>query len=83
MNGTSSHHDIQTEPPPSEPLSLESLDARLDTLEGLVGTIDKRSQVIERAVTGVLNSPKFKALGMALWLALTAYLASKGIRVGQ
>lgn len=41
------------------------------------------TEVIKKAVTNVMSSPQVKALGWALWLALTAWLTTKGIKVGQ
>lgn len=85
-----SQHDLETAKAlAQEVVARESLAKKVDGVEQKVVSIETKTDTqtemlgrIEKRATDILSSPKVKALGWALWLALGAWLASKGIKVG-
>lgn len=88
MNGTSSHHTIDTDPPPSEEVTLVSLDARMDKVEAWqtdatkkLAKLDATSSATMAAVTGLFNSPTVKLLERLLIAVVFGWAATKGIKL--
>jgi hypothetical protein len=93
MNGT---HRMPSSPSieasEEEPVTLETLDARLDkreawevTTDERLGKLEKSTMTIEKAFTGwlaaVFNSPTFKLLERLAFAGLLAYAAKHGLKL--
>jgi hypothetical protein len=90
MNGTSSQHEFNSDPPPSEEVTLVTLDARLDKVEAwqvkatpILATVKEDGESVKAAVaTGFMNSTEYKVVKDILIGLLIAWAASKGLHVG-
>lgn len=78
-----SSHDLEAQAAlAQERLAREALAAKVTETQAMLEANTASTARIEKVVTSAFSSPRAKALGWALWLALVAWLASKGIKVG-